>query len=95
VFRGRSDGRTLVAVPEVKAADTVGLVLLHVEFRDRISTTTARGVLQGYRNRYAALRDAVTETEPTFDESLLGEVPVEALLVEPVHLLADRWRGDR
>ena len=45
------------------------------------STTTcrwprARGALQGYRNRWSALRDAVLETEPTFREDLLAEVPI-------------------
>ena len=29
---------------------------------------------QGYRGRYAALRDAVTETEPTFRDDLLAEI---------------------
>ena len=49
-------------------------------------------VLQGYRNRYAALEDAVTETEPTFRDDLLADVPVVDLLTEPVNDLADRWR---
>jgi glucosamine--fructose-6-phosphate aminotransferase (isomerizing) len=53
---------------------------------------TARGVLSGYRNRYAALRSAVTETEPTFDDALLGEVSIADLLTVPVYTLADRWR---
>ncbi len=50
-------------------------------------------VLQGYRGRYAALRDAVTETEPAFREDLLAEQPVVDLLVEPIQPLADRWRS--
>ena len=50
-------------------------------------------MLQGYRNRYAALRDAVTETEPTFREDLLADVPVADLLTEPIQPLADRWRA--
>ena len=55
-----------------------------------------RAVLQGYRDRFAALKDAVTETEPTFRDDLLGAVPVIDLLTEPVNVLADRWRsGDR
>jgi glucosamine--fructose-6-phosphate aminotransferase (isomerizing) len=92
VFRGRSDARTLVGVPEVKDNESVGLVLLHVRFHDRLPAATARGVLQGYRNRFAALHDAVTETEPTFREDLLADIPVVELLTEPVHQLADRWR---
>ena len=62
------------------------------------STTTCRrrrcaAVLQGYRSRYAALKDAVTETEPTFRDDLLGDVPVVDLLTVPVNDLADRWRS--
>ena len=44
-----------------------------------------------YRNRYEALRDVVTETEPAFDDEVLGTIPVVDLLTEPVHLLADHW----
>jgi glucosamine--fructose-6-phosphate aminotransferase (isomerizing) len=91
-FRGRRDGRTLVAVPEVKDGSTTGITLLHVRFVDRLPVSTVRGVLQGYANRYRALRDAVTETEPVFREDLLAEVPVADLLTEPVSELADRWR---
>ena len=39
-----------------------------------------------------ALEDAVTETEPTFRDDLLGEVPVVELLTAPVYVLAERWR---
>ena len=65
----RRDGRTLVIVPEVKHNQTVGLTLLHVRFADHLPPDVMRGVLQGYQGRYGALKDAVTETEPTFDES--------------------------
>ena len=49
-------------------------------------------VLKGYQGRYGALKDAVTETEPTFDDGVLATVPVVDLLTEPVYVLADRWR---
>ena len=80
-------------VPEVQAGKSTGLTLLHVRFHDTISAAAMRGVLSGYRNRYSALRDLVTETEPTFDEDRLAEVPVVELLTTPVHILADRWRS--
>ncbi len=92
VARGRSDQRTVVIVPEVKGVQTVGLTLLHVEFADRLAPAAARAVLEGYRHRYAALKGAVTETEPEFDDSVLGRVPVADLLTEPVYVLAERWR---
>ncbi len=92
VTRGRQDGRTLVIVPETKDDRAVGLTLLHVRFREVLTVATARGALQGYRNRWAALRDAVLETEPTFREDRLVDVPAGDLLVEPIRELADRWR---
>ncbi|GAG00659.1 unnamed protein product [marine sediment metagenome] len=92
--RGRSDGRTIVLVPEMKDGLATGLTLLHVRFADHLGVAAARGVLQGYRNRYAGLRDAVTETEPTFRDDRLAEIPVVDLLTDPVLALADRWRAD-
>ena len=90
---GRSDGRSLVIVPEVKGTQCTGLTLLHATFRDRLPAATMRSVLESYRGRYAALKDAVTETEPTFRDDLLGEQPVVELLTTPVNVLADRWRS--
>ncbi|MDQ6696879.1 MAG: SIS domain-containing protein [Actinomycetota bacterium] len=90
---GRSDGRSLVIVPEVKGNQCTGLTLLHGRFRDHLPAATMRSVLEAYRGRYDALKDAVTETEPTFRDDLLGEQPVIEVLTEPVNLLADRWRS--
>ncbi|MGH9113419.1 MAG: SIS domain-containing protein, partial [Acidimicrobiales bacterium] len=90
--KGRRDGRPLVIVPEVKDGEATGITLLHVRFARRLPVATARGVLQGYRNRYAVLRDAVLETEPTFREDLLAGIDVDVLLTEPINQLADRWR---
>ena len=77
----------------MKDGTTTGITLLHVRFAERLPVAGARGVLQGYRGRYAALRDAVTETEGAFREDLLAEQPVADLLVLPIHSLADRWRS--
>ncbi|WP_229022958.1 SIS domain-containing protein [Actinomarinicola tropica] len=92
---GRSDARTTVLVPEVKGQQTTGITLLHVALTDHLPAGAARSVLQGYRGRYAALRDAVMETEPAFRDDLLAEVPVVELLTSPIQPLADRWRSDR
>ena len=94
VTRGRSDGRTLVIVPEVKGVQTVGLTLLHLDLKDRLPADVAHAVLSGYRNRYAALRGAFTETELTFDDQRLAETPLVDLLTVPVNVLADRWRAE-
>jgi glucosamine--fructose-6-phosphate aminotransferase (isomerizing) len=90
--RGKRDGRELVIVPETKDKQTTGLTLLHVRFADRLPASEARQLLEGYRGRYSALRDAVTETEPAFRDEVLGEVPVIDLLDLPVHVLAEQWR---
>jgi glucosamine--fructose-6-phosphate aminotransferase (isomerizing) len=91
VARGRGDGRTVVIVPEIRQGVPVGLVLLHVQLADRLPAPTARSVLQGYRRRYQALRDAVTETHE-FDDALLADQPLVDLLVVPILDLAERWR---
>ena len=89
---GRSDGRTVVFVPEVKGGETTGLTLLHLAFHDRLPADVMRGVMQGYDRRYDRLVDWVTETEGSFDESLLGELPVAELLIGPISDTADHWR---
>ena len=93
VARGRNDGRTVVIVPESKDTHVTGLALLHVRFHDRLTAEAARSVLKAYRGRYDALRDTVTETEPSFDEDELAALPVVDLLTAPMHTLADHWRA--
>jgi glucosamine--fructose-6-phosphate aminotransferase (isomerizing) len=90
--RGRRDGRTIVMVPEVKQNQCVGITLLHVRFAEHLSPATMRAVLEGYQGRYAALVDAVTETEEAFDDERLATVEVVDLLTEPVYVLAEHWQ---
>ncbi|MBW3557181.1 MAG: SIS domain-containing protein [Actinobacteria bacterium] len=92
VSRSSHDGRTTVIVPETKDNQVTGITLLHVDLQGRLDPSTARRVLTGYRNRYNALVDAVTETEPVFRDEMLGQVDFVDLLVEPVYVLAGRWR---
>ena len=92
VTRGTRDDRIIVLVPEVKDRETVGITLLHVALRDHLSPDVLRGVLQGYGNRYAAVRDAVCETEPELRDDLLAAVPVVDLLTDSVSDIADRLR---
>jgi glucosamine--fructose-6-phosphate aminotransferase (isomerizing) len=93
VARGRSDGRTFVIVPEVKGYQVTGLTLVHVVLAQRVPFEVARQVLRGYRNRYAALQDHVTETEPTFRDELLADLDLGDLLTQPVAALAEHWRS--
>ena len=95
VVRGASDGRTVVLVPEAKGLQITGMTLLHVRFADRLPAERAAAVLSGYRTRFNALSDAVTETEPVFDRERLGQEPITDLLTEPVYELARRWRARR
>ncbi len=92
VALGRSDGRTVILVPEVKNGTTVGISLLQVRFRARLDVAAMRGVLQGYDRRYDRLVDWVTETEGDFNEALLAELDVADLLITPISDTADLWR---
>ena len=89
---GRSDGRSVLLVPEVKGNQCTGITLLHVRFHDHLAAPTMRSVLEGYRHRYAALRDAITETEPSMRDDLLGTLPVVDLLTAPVLVMAAAWK---
>jgi glucosamine--fructose-6-phosphate aminotransferase (isomerizing) len=91
VTRGH-DARTLVMVPEVKGAEVTAILLLHIRPHERLDADVMRGVLSGYRGRYSALRDTVTEFEPTFRDDLLGEIDIADLLIESIQVLARRWR---
>ncbi len=92
VARGRRDNRTVIFVPEVKAGTCTGITLLHVRFYERLAPDVMRGVLQGYDNRYDRLVDWVSETEAEFDQTRLGELPVDDLLIAPISEAADLWR---
>lgn len=93
VARGRSDNRTVIMVPETKGGETTGITLLHVMFHERLAATAMRAVLQGYDHRYDRLVDWVTETEGSFREDRLAEVPVADLLILPISEMADHWRS--
>ena len=93
VAKGRSDGRTVIIVPEIKDGEPTGLALLHVRLHEDLTLPVLRSVLQGYRNRYGAIKHAVTETEPVFRDDLLVDVPIIDLMTEPVNDLAERWRS--
>jgi glutamine---fructose-6-phosphate transaminase (isomerizing) len=92
VVRGRSDGRPVLLIPELKGNEVTGITLLHVQFADHLPAAVVRGVLGGYRGRYAALVDTVTESEPAFRDDLLEGLSVSDLLTLPVQQLAEHWR---
>jgi glucosamine--fructose-6-phosphate aminotransferase (isomerizing) len=63
-----------------------------VRFHDRLPAAVMRGVLQGYDHRYDRLVDWVTETEGSFRDDLLADLPVADLLILPISDTADHWR---
>ena len=91
--RGRTDGRVFIGVPEWSDGEVSALNLVHVRFRERAPAAELRRLLSGYRGRYAGLRHQVLRQAAEFDDGLLGELPVEDLLIDPVPQLAQRWRG--
>ncbi len=95
IARGRSDGRLVIFVPEVAAGVTTGMSLLHVSLHPSLAPSQLRLVMHGYRERLAALADAVIESEGSFDERELQASDLEELLTAPIDVLADRWRGSR
>ncbi len=92
VAKGRRDGRSLILVPEYKDGEPTGLTLLHVDFVPTLPAATMEGVLRGYRGRWSALVDAVTETD-AFRPEVLEEIETAELLTAPVLVLAERWRN--
>ena len=92
---GGRDGRSLILVPETDAGVICGMTLLHVQFRESLQAAETRSLLEGYRDRYAALVDAVTETEAAFSDELLEQIPLIDLLTLPVRVLAEHWSHAR
>ncbi|MCP3993060.1 MAG: SIS domain-containing protein [Actinomycetia bacterium] len=86
-----TDGRVVLIVPEVKDEQTTGLTLCHLQLNQNLGASTARTVLQGYRNRYRQLFDVVTERQPTFREDLLADVSTVDLLTAPISDVAANW----
>ena len=63
--KGFDDAR----IEEIAAESGLSLGTLYSVFAGK--PDVMRAVLQGYQGRYGALKDAVTETEPTFDDAQL------------------------
>ena len=64
---------------------------MHVELKDFLSEQAARHVMEGYKDRYTAISDYVTETEPTFRSDILSSIPVADLLIAPIEDLLSYW----
>jgi len=92
ITRGRRDQRLIAVVPEVKNAQSVGITVLYIKLAESLEPQVIRSVLQVYNGRYDQIRDAVLETESSFDEAALTTIPLDELLTKPAALIADHWR---
>ena len=96
VARGRSDGRTVILVPEVKAGTCTGhhaaARALPRPPRRADDARRAAGLRPPLRPP-RRLGDGDRGRVPTTD--LLGELPVADLLIEPISDTADHWRSER
>ncbi len=90
---GRSDDRSILLVPEVEKGLCTGLVLLHARFKGELDAATVRTVLNGYRQKYSKIRDAMAETNSEFRDEDLTRLSVLKLLTEPVLVIADQLAG--
>lgn len=95
ITQGKSDGRNVIMIPEVIRSRTTGITLLHVDVKNNTDLTieARKRILEGYKQRLFALRDAVTETQDTFDESVLEHIDILELLTQPVVVLASHWNS--
>ncbi len=93
IAKGKSDGRNVILIPEIKRAKTVGITLLHFDVRKNssIDVDARKRILEGYKQRLFALKDSVTEISESFDDNILNSIDIMELLTEPVVLLAKYW----
>ena len=67
---------------------------MHVELENQLSEQAARHVMEGYKDRFTAISDYVTETEPTFRADIHASIPVADLLIAPIEELLSYWSHD-
>lgn len=83
VGRGRRDGRLIAVLPLVPPdADEGQLLLMHIQGEETAPSSARRAFLAAWPGRLDDLVAAVTETGATWDDELLGSVPVELLLAD-------------
>jgi glucosamine--fructose-6-phosphate aminotransferase (isomerizing) len=94
--QGKSDGTSVVIVPFQGEDERVRhLLLVHVTFNEALSVRERRELLGSRAND---IRDLIQEVNLPWDDRLLTEIPVAALLGEPVEVIAGmirrRLRGE-
>ena len=93
VADGRNDGRTVVFVPETKGGQTTGHhAAARVVPRSGASRRDARACCRATTVATTASSTGSRRPKASFDDSKLGEIPVQELLIGPISDTADHWR---
>jgi glucosamine--fructose-6-phosphate aminotransferase (isomerizing) len=88
--QGKSDGAPIVIVPLLGNNERIeNLLLVHVTFDEKLSVTERREILGEKANE---IRNLVQECNLSWDENLLGSIPLGVLLGEPVEVIVERMK---
>jgi glutamine---fructose-6-phosphate transaminase (isomerizing) len=86
--RGSRDRRPIAIVPIVPRGRVEKLVLLHLDFKEKVTRQDKVAVLQDLRQKYENLKSLVTERDVAWDDEFLDAMDVEELVMAPVKDLA-------
>ncbi|MEZ5219490.1 MAG: hypothetical protein R2715_23575 [Ilumatobacteraceae bacterium] len=92
VARGRSDGRTVILVPEVKGGEPPASTLVHVRFHEFLPAEVRCGKARGYDRRYDRPVDCPRPRAPSRTHRS-PRCPSSTPLITPISEIADRWRS--
>ncbi len=96
VVRGAARRTDVVIVPEVKGApDDRDDAAARATSTTGLAPDVVPGRPPGVPRPVRGTEDAVTETQPEFDDAVLGRLDVVDVLTLPVHVLAQRWRASQ
>ncbi|MFC2172442.1 SIS domain-containing protein [Acidobacteriota bacterium] len=92
VGKGRSDGRSIVIIPLAPDSNGSengrGILLLHLEYNEDVSTQSLVRALKRYNNQYDRIVAAATEINGIWSDDYLHDVPIEELFDESRETLA-------
>jgi glutamine---fructose-6-phosphate transaminase (isomerizing) len=88
--QGKSDGAPIVIVPLLGNKERIGhLLLVHVTFNEKLSIRERKEILGEKAND---IRNLVQECNLSWNENLLGDIPLGVLFGEPVEVIVGRIR---
>ena len=86
--RGSRDRRPIAIVPLIPRGRVEKLVLLHLEFKEKVSLRSKVSILQELRQKYENLKSLITERDVKWEDSYLEDIDIEDLVMTPVKDLA-------